>query len=184
MKEPAACKKPLANKKPVPHRVCIGLGSNLVSNTSSSSKSNSASNTPAQNIQQALLQLNTEPCRLIASSSLYVTPPMGPQDQADFYNAVALIETHLNPAELLTHLKKLEQEIGRVKTYHWGPRIIDCDILLFDELQIQTETLTIPHAGMSERNFVLLPLQELMQTQYVPQKEKIAQISDLIKSKS
>jgi 2-amino-4-hydroxy-6-hydroxymethyldihydropteridine diphosphokinase len=96
-----------------------------------------------------------------ARSSLYRTKAWGVTDQADFYNAAALLETTLSPHELLGVLKTIEEEMGRTQTYRWGPRVIDLDILAYDELRIDDAVLTIPHKFLHERAFALVPLVEI-----------------------
>ena len=128
--------------------VYVGLGSNL--------------DGPEQQLLRAFDELDgLEQTRLQARSSLYASKPMGPQEQADFVNAVARIETGLTPQALLAALQGIEQAHGRERTEHWGPRTLDLDILLYGQLQLDTATLTLPHAGISQRSFVLLPLAEL-----------------------
>jgi len=97
----------------------------------------------------------------IRCSRLYETPPWGVEQQPRFLNAVCCGRTTLAPPELLVYLKSLERELGRVPTAHWGPRVIDVDILLFDDLVYATADLTIPHPRLHERAFVLVPLLEL-----------------------
>jgi 2-amino-4-hydroxy-6-hydroxymethyldihydropteridine diphosphokinase len=98
---------------------------------------------------------------VVARSSLYATPPWGVVDQPPFVNACAILETVLKPVDLLRALKRIEEEMGRVATYRWGPRAIDLDILTYDELTIATADLTLPHPRMRERAFVLVPLAEI-----------------------
>lgn len=83
------------------------------------------------------------------------------RDQPDFVNAAALLETALSPRELLAALKRLELELGRNETYHWGPRVIDLDILAYDDLTLREPGLTIPHPHLHERAFALVPLAEI-----------------------
>lgn len=99
---------------------------------------------------------------LMSASSLYASKPQGPQDQPDFVNAVAKIKTQLSATSLLASLQTLEKEQGKVKKRHWGERVIDLDILLYGSVTIQTTTLTIPHPEIPYRDFVLLPLSELV----------------------
>lgn len=99
--------------------------------------------------------------RITRCSGLYETPPWGETDQPAFLNAVCEAHTALAPRELLERVKRLERELGRVAARRWGPRAIDIDILLYDELQLRSSDLTIPHARLHERAFVLLPLAEL-----------------------
>jgi 2-amino-4-hydroxy-6-hydroxymethyldihydropteridine diphosphokinase len=94
-------------------------------------------------------------------SSLYETEPWGVEDQPKFLNMAIEIETGLAPEYLLALLKDIEKEIGREHTSRWGPRTIDLDILLFNDLIIDREDLTIPHPHMHERDFVLRPLFEI-----------------------
>ena len=130
----------------------VGLGSNLANELGS----------PADHLQQALAVMRAhEQVREVSVSSFYASAPMGPQDQPDFVNAVAGFETTLTPYELLTFCQQLESMAKRARLRRWGERSLDVDILLYGETQITDPTLTIPHAGLSERNFVLIPLREL-----------------------
>lgn len=99
--------------------------------------------------------------RVEAVSSLYETQPVGPQDQPVYYNAACRLVTGLTPDGLLRHLKNVEWEVGRRPGERWGPRPIDLDILLFENLVLDGEDLTIPHPRLGERAFVLVPLSEL-----------------------
>ncbi|MGB6836639.1 MAG: 2-amino-4-hydroxy-6-hydroxymethyldihydropteridine diphosphokinase [Dehalococcoidia bacterium] len=126
--------------------VCLGLGSNLGNREA--------------NLRMALGHL--EPlARVKEVSSLYETQPMGPQDQPPYYNAACRIVTGLGPAALLRHLKQIEREIGRRPGPRWGPRPIDLDILLFGDEVVKEADLLIPHPGLTERAFVLVPLAEI-----------------------
>jgi len=128
--------------------VYIGLGSNL--------------DNPLAQIQTAVASLNqTKELEVLACSSLYGSKPQGPQDQPDFANAVCLVETTLSPLNLLACLQTIEQQQGRVKKRHWGERLIDLDILLYGAQVISTEVLTVPHAELANRDFVLIPLAEI-----------------------
>ncbi|HEY0605517.1 MAG TPA: 2-amino-4-hydroxy-6-hydroxymethyldihydropteridine diphosphokinase [Herpetosiphonaceae bacterium] len=98
---------------------------------------------------------------VVRCSSLYETPPWGVTDQPAFLNAVCHAQTALSAFELLAFLKDLEVDLGRTATTRWGPRLIDLDILLYDDLQLDTPTLTIPHLHLHERAFVLIPLGEI-----------------------
>jgi 2-amino-4-hydroxy-6-hydroxymethyldihydropteridine diphosphokinase len=116
----------------------------------------------AQHLAHACTLLHQHPTIDVqAISSLYHTAPVGFTDQAWFLNAVVRLHTTLSPQSLLTVTQGIEQCLGRVATFRWGPRIIDVDILLYDSLQLYTPDLTIPHAAMHERLFVLVPLSEL-----------------------
>jgi 2-amino-4-hydroxy-6-hydroxymethyldihydropteridine diphosphokinase len=86
---------------------------------------------------------------------------MGPQDQPDFINAVAKIKTALTPEALLSALQEIENQSGRLRTRHWGPRTLDLDIILYGRWVVDTAQLKIPHPGLYDRNFVLYPLQEI-----------------------
>ncbi len=130
------------------NRVYIGLGSNL--------------DEPMRQVREALQELESiTRTRVVSRSSLYRSDPVGPPDQPDYVNAVAALDTGLAPEELLDALQALEQAHQRVRKIHWGPRTLDLDILLFGERVIATERLTVPHAWMLERNFVLWPLAEI-----------------------
>jgi dihydroneopterin aldolase/2-amino-4-hydroxy-6-hydroxymethyldihydropteridine diphosphokinase len=94
-------------------------------------------------------------------SSLYETIPWGVREQPLFLNMVIEAETELKPQELLEVLKNVEIEVGREKSSRWGPRSIDLDILLYDDITLDEETLTIPHPYLHERDFVLIPLCEI-----------------------
>lgn len=120
-------------------RVYIALGSNLAN--------------PLHQVQSALNALAELPqTKLIATSSLYRTPPLGPQDQPDYLNAVVALDTDLSAENLLDHTQKIELEHGRVrKDERWGPRTLDLDILLFGDEIINTERLTVPHYDMKNR---------------------------------
>lgn len=110
----------------------------------------------------ALDKLASQPkVKIRAVSSFYLTAPVGFQDQPDFVNAVAAIETDLSPKELLDVVLKIEREMGRVRNFKWGPRIIDIDILLYNNVRANTDELVIPHPRMTERAFVMAPLAEI-----------------------
>ncbi|MEH6768502.1 2-amino-4-hydroxy-6-hydroxymethyldihydropteridine diphosphokinase [Psychrobacter sp.] len=130
----------------------VGLGSNLANELGS----------PTDHLQQALAMMQAhKQVREVSVSSFYASAPMGPQDQPDFVNAVAGFETTFAPYELLTFCQQLESRAKRARLRRWGERSLDVDILLYGETQIIDPTLIIPHAGLSERNFVLIPLREL-----------------------
>lgn len=128
------------------HRAYIAIGSNL--------------GDAEANVRDAIAALG-ELGAVERMSSLYRTKAWGKTDQPDFINAVALIETGLNPRSLLIALKAIEVDLGRVPSERWGPRAIDLDILTFDDLRVEEEGLTIPHPSMNERAFVLVPLAEI-----------------------
>lgn len=114
------------------------------------------------NLQRAVDLLGAEPgIRVMASSRVWETDPVGGPDQPDYLNAVVKIETELEPALLLEACLRVEQILGRVRDVRWGPRIIDIDVLLFGEVISDGPVPTLPHPRMLERAFVLLPLLEL-----------------------
>ena len=118
---------------------------------------------PRAQIERAVAALSQLPnSRLIACSPLYGSIPMGPSDQPDYVNGVAWLETDLTAHELLDQTQRIELEHGRVrKAERWGPRTLDLDLLLFGNQQVADSRLTVPHYGMKERAFVLVPLFDL-----------------------
>ncbi len=145
----------------------IGLGSNLAAPESQLIAAREAIN-DLDKVQQE------------AFSSLYRSPPMGPQDQPDYVNAVMAIITGLSPMVLLRCLQKIELDQGRVrKEEHWGARTLDLDILLYGEQIIDLPALCIPHYGLAKRAFVVYPLQEIAPVLIVPGKGSIADLVHL-----
>lgn len=128
------------------HTVYLALGSNLGDRRG--------------NLTAALRRLSAA-VHIDALSSLYETEPVGYLDQPQFLNMVCRGNTRLSPTDLLHHTQKIEIALGRQPTFRNGPRPIDIDILLYDDLQIEQEGLTIPHPRMTERAFVLAPLAEI-----------------------
>ncbi|NLS52987.1 2-amino-4-hydroxy-6-hydroxymethyldihydropteridine diphosphokinase [Hafnia alvei] len=145
-------------------RVYIALGSNLAN--------------PLHQVQSALNALAELPqTKLIATSSLYRTPPLGPQDQPDYLNAVVALDTDLPAENLLDHTQKIELEHGRVrKDERWGPRTLDLDILLFGDEIINTDRLTVPHYDMKNRQFMLYPLAEIAPELHFPTGESLQSV--------
>lgn len=144
-------------------RAYIGLGSNLAN--------------PRQQVTQALLALAAIPqTQLLANSPLYRSAPIGPGVQPDYVNAVALLETALNPLALLDALQAIEQDHQRVRIEHWGPRTLDLDILLLDQLQIDSERLKVPHPYLRQRNFVLYPLADISPELHLPDGTSLQQL--------
>jgi 2-amino-4-hydroxy-6-hydroxymethyldihydropteridine diphosphokinase len=94
-------------------------------------------------------------------SSLFLTDPVGVTHQPEFANLAVEADTILEPQELLKEVKRVEHEVGRRPTFRWGPRVVDIDILLYDDLVLETPELTIPHSEMTRRAFVLLPLAQI-----------------------
>lgn len=123
----------------------IGLGSNLGDSR--------------QILTDAVAKLAT--LGQVKTSKLYQSPPMGPQDQPHYLNAVVQLITDLAPLALLDELQRFEQESGRVRLRHWGERTLDLDLLLYADEKIQNDRLTVPHVGVMERDFVLIPLLDL-----------------------
>lgn len=123
----------------------IGLGSNLGDSR--------------QILLEAVQKLAT--LGSVKTSKLYQSPPMGPQDQPNYLNAVVQLETDLAPLVLLDELQRFEQESGRVRLRRWGERTLDLDLLVYGQEHIQNERLTVPHAGLFERDFVVIPLLDL-----------------------
>ncbi len=134
----------------------VGLGSNL--------------NGPARQVETAFGLLKELPdTRLVARSSLYRTAPFGGVEQPDFVNAVAALETQLGAHALLEQLQHIEHIRGRERDgVRWGPRVIDLDLLVFHDVVIDEPDLIVPHPGIAERNFVLLPLREIAPELVIP----------------
>lgn len=138
-----------------PATAFIAIGSNLAE--------------PAQQVLHALYAIANLPAtRLSARSSLYLTAPVGYADQPDFINAVARINTKLTPHALLDALLEIEQQFGRERTFRNAPRVIDLDVLLYNDLQQHDAGLTLPHPRMHERAFVLAPLMEIAPDIMIP----------------
>ncbi|MCK4899641.1 MAG: 2-amino-4-hydroxy-6-hydroxymethyldihydropteridine diphosphokinase, partial [Anaerolineales bacterium] len=125
------------------HTIYIALGTNLGNRL--------------DNLQRTVKALPPE-ARVINASPIYETPPWGYLDQAYFLNQVLQAETDLTPEDLLSYLKRLETQLGRQTSFKYGPRLIDLDILFYDDLILETSILTIPHPKINERAFVLVPL--------------------------
>jgi len=143
--------------------VYIGLGSNL--------------GEPRQNINHAVEALKQlADTRYVADSGLFLSRPMGPQDQPDYLNAVAKLETRLSPQDLLAALQQIETDMGRVRDRHWGPRLIDLDILLFGAHSIDEAQLQVPHVGIAAREFVLYPLHKLEPELVIPVHGKLSSL--------
>ena len=128
------------------HIVYVALGSNLGDREA--------------NLQAAIDALAAE-VRCLASSPIYETAPWGYADQPDFLNQIMRCQTKLDPQALLALLKHSEVELGRQPTVRYGPRLIDLDILFYDDILLESEELTIPHPRLAERAFVLVPLADI-----------------------
>lgn len=134
---------------------------------------------PRRQVEQALERLGTLPLtRLVARSSLYATKPFGPVAQPDFVNAVAGFLTQLAAGELLGELRSLEIAFGREPARErWGPRVIDLDLLVYGRLRSADAALTLPHPGIAERAFVLVPLAEIAPDLEVPGLGRVAELA-------
>ena len=137
-------------------RVYIGLGSNLED--------------PVAQVLEAVEELEMIPDSILVSrSSLYRGKPMGPADQPDYVNAVVAMDTLLSAENFLQELIRIEDLQGRARGGEkWGPRIIDLDLLMYGKQKINTPDLIVPHPGMHERDFVIIPLSELVGDVNVP----------------
>jgi 2-amino-4-hydroxy-6-hydroxymethyldihydropteridine diphosphokinase len=133
----------------------VGIGSNLQS--------------PRDRVFEAIERMSTlKTTRIVLRSQLYLTHPMGPQDQPNFINAAVGLLTQLKPRELLTGLLGIERSMGRDRQERWGPRVIDLDLLWMIDSAIEEPGLTVPHPGVSMRNFVLYPLADIAPTIKIP----------------
>jgi 2-amino-4-hydroxy-6-hydroxymethyldihydropteridine diphosphokinase len=115
----------------------------------------------ANNLQHAVQLLSEQTGKLLAISSIYRTEAWGIHDQPEFYNQVLIIETSLDPHALLESMLSIERQMGRERRIKWGERLIDLDILFYEDLVLQTPDLQIPHPFLQARNFVLQPLLEI-----------------------
>jgi 2-amino-4-hydroxy-6-hydroxymethyldihydropteridine diphosphokinase len=142
--------------------IYIGIGSNLES--------------PEAQVRQAIASLGNLPQSILVNASgLYRSAPMGPSGQPDFINAVAALLTQTKARDLLQQLQNLELKQGRTHDIErWGPRTLDLDLLAYAGQVIEDEDLVVPHPGIAERNFVLLPWQEIAPTYRVPGRADIA----------
>ena len=148
--------QPLDPRIPQTSHYCyLGIGANL--------------NNPAKQIQSGLKALATsEMIELMQVSSLYESEAIGPS-QPNYINAAAKISTRLSPENLLDTLQDIEQNNGRTREVRWGPRTLDLDILLYDQLELNTQRLSIPHREMTHRAFVLIPLLEIAPSLCLPE---------------
>ena len=148
----------------------IGLGSNL--------------NDPVVQVTRALETLDAvEGISIMRASQFYTGPAMGgPSGQADYVNAVAALSTILSPRSLLQKLQLLEQQQGRERGPRWGPRCIDLDILLYSDKVIDDKDFRVPHIGLHQRAFVLIPLFEIAPDLIVPNHGKLSCLVDALDS--
>lgn len=152
------------------HTVYLGLGTNLGDRVA--------------NLERALLGLR-DVWEETAVSPIYETEPWGDLDQPTFLNLCAAGQTQLSPQALLRFIKQLEVEIGRTPTRRWGPRLIDIDILFYDDLILESELLVIPHKHLAERPFVLVPLAAIAPNLLHPQlAQTISTLRDKLDDKS
>jgi 2-amino-4-hydroxy-6-hydroxymethyldihydropteridine diphosphokinase len=142
-------------------RSYIGLGSNIGDRL--------------ENLRQAVGLLNQRGIRVVRSSRVYETEPVGPP-QPDYLNAVVEVETALEPRHLLRRCQEVEEELGRVPGERWGPRLIDLDVLTYDDMTIEEPDFHVPHPLMHERAFVMAPLLELDDDPPLPGGRKAADL--------
>ncbi|MCE5311867.1 MAG: 2-amino-4-hydroxy-6-hydroxymethyldihydropteridine diphosphokinase [Nitrospiraceae bacterium] len=129
------------------HEVCISIGSNMGDRQ--------------KNCAEALRLMQEKGIRIIKTSGMYETEPWGVEDQPVFINMAAAVGTELGPKSLLNELKMIEKCMGRTGSFKWGPRIIDLDIIFYDDIVMDMPGLKIPHNRAHERRFVLEPLAEI-----------------------
>lgn len=138
----------------------VGIGSNLQS--------------PRDRVLEAIERMSTlDATRVVLRSQLYLTRPMGPKEQPDFVNAAVGLLTQLAARDLLTELLGIERSMGRDRQERWGPRVIDLDLLWMVDSAIDEPGLTVPHPGVSMRNFVLYPLADIAPTIKIPGNGKV-----------
>ena len=113
-----------------------------------------------ENVETAIAHIAAT-TTLVKKSKNYATKPWGVTEQPDFCNAVVTVSTTLSPHDLLSTLQGIEEKMGRTKTYKWGPRLIDLDLLTYGDMSVKDDRLTVPHPHLHERAFVLVPLAEI-----------------------
>ena len=145
------------------HIVYLALGSNMGNR--------------AANLKEAIVALSPQ-MEIKSRSKVYETPPWGFTEQDKFLNQVIKVDTYVQPEALMKHLKRLEVALGRKPTFQNGPRLIDIDILFYDDLVLETPAVTIPHPRAHERGFVLMPLMDIAPDYMHPTKGKL--IRDLL----
>lgn len=130
-----------------------------------------------QNLAEVCSRLREHPkIKVTLESSIYETKPWGKLDQPDFWNQVLEIETELSPLDLLEVCQHIENNLGRKRIVHWGPRTVDIDILTYDNRVYKDERLTLPHPRMEEREFVLAPLREIAPTFILPSGRRVKDV--------
>jgi 2-amino-4-hydroxy-6-hydroxymethyldihydropteridine diphosphokinase len=140
----------------------VGIGSNL--------------NDPRARVQEAFGHLQTLSSAVMLRSRLYRTRPMGPQDQPEYVNAAAGLLTQLTARELLAALLGIEKSMGRNRQERWGPRVIDLDLIWMPGEIIDEPGLTVPHPGVSMRNFVLYPLADIAPALAIPGHGRVSEL--------
>ncbi len=144
----------------------LGLGANLAN--------------PIEQVLSAIRQLSVHPQMLFRQASrLYVSRPMGPSDQPDYINAVVAIETDLSAFELLATCQDIEQAHERKRLRHWGERTLDIDLLCYGTLLLNTPQLTLPHLGITQRDFVLRPWADIDPDYRIP---SLGRVGDLLQA--
>uniref|UniRef100_A0A7C1JC03 2-amino-4-hydroxy-6-hydroxymethyldihydropteridine diphosphokinase n=1 Tax=Ammonifex degensii TaxID=42838 RepID=A0A7C1JC03_9THEO len=111
---------------------------------------------------------STEEVEVRRVAPLYRTAPLGIKDQPEFFNSVVEIKTTLEPRELLARLLAVEAALGRIRGERWGPRVVDLDLLLYEDVELSTPALTVPHPRLKERAFVVVPLARLAPGMLLP----------------
>ncbi len=132
------------------------------------------------NLNTCIQKIQSSIGEIVKKSSIYQTMPWGNTDQPDYLNQAVEVKTILDPISLLKAINDVEQQMGRTRFKKWAPRLIDIDILLFGDLVLQTQTLTIPHHYLHERRFALQPLAEIAPKLIHPLKNKA--IHELLES--
>lgn len=140
-------------------KVYLGLGSNIADRLS--------------NLKRALSLLRKRDINILKTSSVYESSPVDYLEQSDFLNIVVEVETALEPGEILESIREIENSLGREREIKKGPRTIDIDILLYDDAEIRSAELTIPHPRMFERSFVIVPLLEVAPDVKLPSGELV-----------
>ena len=146
------------------NRAFVALGSNLKE--------------PKQQVLRGIAEIMQLPhCEFVAHSSLYQTSPVGYDNQPDFINAVIELNTKLNPLALLNAILAIEDKHGRERPFPNAPRVLDCDLLWYNNMGMNTPTLTLPHPRMHVRGFVMVPLAEIAPDLYLPGHGKASDIA-------